>query len=51
MPPQAKGLVQKTNTNENEFNEKYVAADNPSGLASVVTQEIHTDREDGEGRG
>ena len=26
----------------NKFNEKDVAANNPNGLASVVTQEIHT---------
>lgn len=29
----------------NKFNEKDVAANNPNGLASVVTQEIHTDSE------
>ena len=29
----------------NKFNEKDVAAKNPNGLASVVTQEIHTDSE------
>ena len=29
----------------NKFNEKDVAANNPNGLASVVTQEIHTHSE------
>ena len=30
-------------TSEKEFNENNVAADNPNGLASLVTQEIHSD--------
>ena len=34
-------------TNGNEFNEKNVAAEDFNGLASVVTQEICTDNEDG----
>ena len=31
-----------------EVNERSVATDDPNGLASVVTQEIHTDNEAGD---
>ena len=30
-------------TSEKEFNENNVATDNPNGLVSLVTQEIHSD--------
>ena len=32
-------------TSGNKFNENNVAADDPNGLASLVTQEIHSDSE------
>ena len=37
-------------TSGNKVTEKNIAADDPNGLASVVTQEIHSDNEAGDFR-